>query len=86
MGTLGTKVRWDNPRALVRELSYVQVDTHGITIVYHLHISRDISCESWKVLLCYIDPNTNYINKNPLLSINWLINYPEMTTKVFTGT
>ena len=36
-------------RALARGLSYVQVDKHGITILYHLHqcrpcTSRDISC------------------------------------------
>ena len=42
-------VRGDNPRALASGLSYVQVDKHGITIVYHLHqcrscTSSDISC------------------------------------------
>ena len=42
-------VRGDNPRALASGLSYVQVDKHGITIVYHLHqcrpcTTRDISC------------------------------------------
>ena len=41
-------VRGDNPRALASGLSYVQVDKHGITILYHLHkcrpcTSRDIS-------------------------------------------
>ena len=30
-------VRVDNPRALAKGLSYVQVDKHGITILYHLH-------------------------------------------------
>ena len=30
-------VRADNPRALASGLSYVQVDKHGITILYHLH-------------------------------------------------
>ena len=30
-------VRGDNPRALASGLSYVQVDTHGINILYHLH-------------------------------------------------
>ena len=35
-------VRLDNPRALVRGLSYVQVDTHGLTIVYHLYIYHEI--------------------------------------------
>ena len=39
----------DNPRALASGLSYVQVDKHGITILYHLHqyrpcTSRDSSC------------------------------------------
>ena len=40
--------REDNPRALSSGLSYIQVDKHGITILYHPHqcrpcISRDIS-------------------------------------------
>ena len=30
-------VRGDNPRALASGLSYVQVDKHGITILYYLH-------------------------------------------------
>ena len=30
-------VRGDNPRALASGLSYVQVDKHCITILYHLH-------------------------------------------------
>ena len=30
-------VRGDNPRALASGLSCVQVDKHGITILYHLH-------------------------------------------------
>ena len=30
-------VRGDNPRALASGLSYVQVDKHGITILYHIH-------------------------------------------------
>ena len=33
-------VRVDNPRALASGLSYVQVDKHGITILYHLHQCR----------------------------------------------
>ena len=42
-------VHGDNPRALASGLSYVQVDKHGITILYHPHqcrpcTSRDISC------------------------------------------
>ena len=42
-------VRGDNPRALASGLSYVQVDKHGITSLYHLHQcrpcpSRDILC------------------------------------------
>ena len=42
-------VRGDNRRALASGLSYVQVDKHGITILYHLHqcrpcTSQDISC------------------------------------------
>ena len=45
-------VRGDNPRASARGLSYVQVDKHGITIVYHLHQcrhfkSRAILCLRW---------------------------------------
>ena len=42
-------VRGDNPRALASGLSYVQVDEHGITILYHQYqcrpsTSRDMSC------------------------------------------
>ena len=42
-------VRGDNPRALASGLSYVHVDKHGLTILYHQHqcrpcTSRDISC------------------------------------------
>ena len=33
-------VRGDNPRALASGLSHVQVDKHGITILYHLHQCR----------------------------------------------
>ena len=33
-------VRGDNPRALASGLSYVQVDKHGITILYHLYQCR----------------------------------------------
>ena len=36
--TMGcSPVRGDNPRALTSGLSYVQVDKHDITILYHLH-------------------------------------------------
>ena len=42
-------IRGDNSRALASGLSYVQVDKHDITILYHLHqcgpcISGDTSC------------------------------------------
>ena len=42
-------VRGDNPRAIGSGLSYVQVDKHGITILYHHQqcrpcTSQDISC------------------------------------------
>ena len=33
-------VRGDNPRAIASGLSYVQLDKHGITILYHLHQCR----------------------------------------------
>ena len=36
-------VRGDNPRALASGLSYVQVDKHGITILYHLHQCTDLA-------------------------------------------
>ena len=35
-----TSVRGDYPQALASELSYVQVDNHGMIIVYHLHQCR----------------------------------------------
>ena len=37
-------VRGDNPQALASGLSYVQVDKHGLAILYHLHQCR--SCTS----------------------------------------
>ena len=45
-------VRGDYTRAFVSELSYIQVDKLGITILYHLHQCRpctlqEISCSSW---------------------------------------
>ena len=33
----------DNPRALASRLSPVQVDNHGITILYHLHQCRPVT-------------------------------------------
>ena len=36
-------VRGDNPRDLASGLSYVHVDKHSITIVYHLHRSVDLA-------------------------------------------
>ena len=48
--TMGcTPVGGDKPRALASGLSYVHVDNHGITILYHLlqsrpFTSRDIPC------------------------------------------
>ena len=47
--TMGCRpVLGDNSQALASGLSYVQVDKHGVTILYHLHqyrpcTSRDIS-------------------------------------------
>ena len=42
-------VELDNPRAKASGLSYVQMDNHGITILYHINqcrpcTSRGISC------------------------------------------
>ena len=42
-------VHGDNPRALASGLSDVQVDKHGITILYQIYqyipcLSRDIAC------------------------------------------
>ena len=33
-------LRENNPQALASGLSYVQVDKHGITVLYHLHQCR----------------------------------------------
>ena len=46
-------VRVDNPRALASGLSYVQVDKHGVTVLYHIHqcrpcTSRDIHAKVGK--------------------------------------
>ena len=52
-------VRGDNPRALASGLSYVQVDKHGLTILYHLHLcrtctSRDIFAKVGKGGISYV--------------------------------
>ena len=39
-------VRGGNPRALASGLSYVQVDKHGITSLYHLHVHQCRPCTS----------------------------------------
>ena len=36
-------VRRDNPRALASGLTYVQVDKHGIPILYHRHQLVDLA-------------------------------------------
>ena len=41
-------VRGDNPRALASGLSYVQVDKHGMTILYHLHQFRPLHHEIFR--------------------------------------
>ena len=42
--TMGCQpVRGDNPRALASGLSYVQVDKHCITILYHLHQCKNLA-------------------------------------------
>ena len=41
-------VHGDNPQALASALSYVQVDKHGITILYRLHLCRP--CTSQDIL------------------------------------
>ena len=41
-------VRRENPRALASGLSYVQVDKHGITILYHIHQSRPCNHEIFR--------------------------------------
>ena len=58
-------VRADNPRALASELSYVQVDKHGITYLYHPHqcrpcTSRDISCLSRQRWYKFSDRTVRY--------------------------
>ena len=42
-------VRGDNPGALASGLSYVQVDKHGITILYHLHQCRPCTARGTNV-------------------------------------
>ena len=42
-------VRGDNPRALASGLSYVQVDKHGITSLYHLHQCRPCTSQDIRV-------------------------------------
>ena len=44
-------VRGDNPRALASGLSYVQVDKHDITILYHLYQCRPCTLQD---SLCFV--------------------------------
>ena len=44
-------VRGDNPQALASGLSYVQVDKHGITILYHLHQCRPCTARDIYIVL-----------------------------------
>ena len=65
-------VRGDNPRALASGFSYVQVDIHDISILYHLHqcrpcTSRDIlwsSLSGW-----YIEDIQMFLLNMPFISI-----------------
>ena len=77
-------VRGDNPRALARGLSYVQVGKHVITILYHLHqcrpcTSRDISAKVGKggmMLITFansLDPDQARQSAGPDLDPNCLI-------------
>ena len=45
-------VRGDNPRALASGLSYVQVDKHGLTILYHLHQCRPCTSRIFHANVC----------------------------------
>ena len=63
-------VRGDNPRALASGLSYVQVDKHGITILYHLH--QCIPCTSCKV------------GKGGIMQQNGCVDSPPVTSELRT--
>ena len=62
-------VRGDNPRALASGLSYVQVDKHGITILYHLH--QCIPCKSRDI--CRTKVGKGGINMSVIAFISWFI-------------
>ena len=50
-------VRGDNSRALATELSPVQAGNHGITILYHLYISVDLTpYEIFRAKVCMFVP------------------------------
>ena len=43
-------VHGDNPRALTSGLSSVQVDKHGITILYHLHYKCSVDLAHYEIV------------------------------------
>ena len=47
-------VRGDNPRALASGLSYVQVDKHGIAIIYYLHLYIIVDLAHQELFHAYI--------------------------------
>ena len=59
MYTMGCPpVRGDNLRILASGLTYVQVDKHGITILYHLHQCRP--CTSREITMFEYNLQTEY--------------------------
>ena len=53
-----------NPQALASGLSYVQVDKHGITILYHLHQCRP--CTSQDIFHAKVGKGMWYKGRNTL--------------------
>ena len=63
-------VRGDNPGALASGLSYVQVDKHGITILYHLHQCRHCTQVIFRAKVGKGGIKANYGQNQPLGSFD----------------
>ena len=55
-------IRGDNPLALASGLSFVQVDNHGITILYPLHQCRSCTIARFNFVHFTADVNVHLLN------------------------
>ena len=62
-------VRGDNPRAIASGLSHVQVDKHGITILYHQHQCRPCTSKIFRAKVGKCGINFKHLHTCELCAI-----------------